>query len=62
MWQDAETVAREGIAAVMRNDTVYVPGRVNRVFASVARVLTPGQARAVMRSQAKRYRAVQSPR
>ena len=62
MWQDAETVAREGIAAVMRNDTVYVPGPVNRVFASVARMLTPGQARALMRVQAKRFRAVQSPR
>jgi short-subunit dehydrogenase len=62
MWQDAATVAREGIAAVMRNDTVYVPGPVNRAFASVARLLTPGQARALMRSQAKRYRAVQSPR
>ena len=58
MWQDANTVAREGIAAVMRNDTVCVTGPVNRVVANVMRVLTPGRARALMRSQAKRYRAV----
>jgi short-subunit dehydrogenase len=60
MWQDANTVAREGIAAVMRNETVCVTGPVNRVVANVMRVLTPGRARALMRSQAKRYRAVSS--
>jgi short-subunit dehydrogenase len=60
MWQDANTVAREGIAAVMRNETVCVTGPVNRVLANFMRVLTPDRARSLMRSQAKRYRAVSS--
>ncbi len=37
MWQDADTVARAGYDAVMAGIAVYVPGRVNRVMAFVAR-------------------------
>jgi short-subunit dehydrogenase len=58
MWQDARAVAREGVDAVMRNETVYVTGPVNQLLASAVRVLSPGLARKVMMQQAKRFRAV----
>jgi len=58
MWQDARDVARAGLAAVNRNDTVYVSGAVNQVLAHAVRMLSPQLARAVMRKQAKRYRDV----
>jgi short-subunit dehydrogenase len=60
MWQDARSVAREGIAAVHRNETVYVTGPVNQLLASAVRMLTPGLARKMMRSQAGRYRSIPS--
>lgn len=58
MWQDARSVAREGINAVHRNKTVYVTGTINQLLASAVRVLTPGLARKMMRSQAGRYRSI----
>ena len=58
MWQDARAVAREGINAVNRNETVYVTGPINQLLASAVRVLSPGLARKVMRSQAGRYRSI----
>ncbi|MET0387056.1 MAG: SDR family oxidoreductase [Polyangiales bacterium] len=60
MWQDAPSVARAGIAAVMRNETVYVTGPVNQLLAHAVRVLSPNLARTLMRRQAKRYRSVPS--
>lgn len=58
MWQDARTVAREGVLAVHRNETVYVTGPINQLLASVVRVLSPGLARKVMMKQAGRYRSI----
>ena len=58
VWQDARSVLREGIAAVHCNETVYVTGPINQLLASAVRVLTPGLARKVMRSQAGRYRSI----
>ena len=58
MWQDARSVAREGINAVHSNKTVYVTGTINQLLASAVRVLTPGLARKMMRSQAGRYRSI----
>jgi short-subunit dehydrogenase len=60
LWQDARSVAREGIAAVMRNDVVHITGPVNRLAASLMRHLSPELARNLMRRQAKHYRAVPS--
>jgi len=60
MWQDARSVARSGIAAVMRNETVYVTGPVNQMLAHAVRVLSPHLARTLMRRQAKRYRTVRA--
>jgi len=56
MWQDARSVARAGIDAVMRNETVYVSGQVNQVLAHAVRMLSPRLARTLMSQQGKRYR------
>jgi short-subunit dehydrogenase len=58
LWQDAQSVAAEGVAAVMRNDVVYVTGHVNRLLAGLMRHLAPPWARGLMRSRAKHFRAV----
>jgi short-subunit dehydrogenase len=58
LWQDANSVAREGIAAVMRNDVVHVTGPVNRFVASLMRHLPPQRARNLMRQRAKHFRDV----
>ena len=61
MWQDARTVARAGVDAVMRNEVVYVAGQLNALLANVVRVLSPDLARKLMRGQAHRFRNVPSP-
>jgi uncharacterized protein len=58
MWQDARTVARSGVAAVHRNEPVYVTGPINQLLASAVRVLSPNLARKVMSKQAGRYRSI----
>jgi len=58
MWQDARAVARAGMAAVHRNETVYVTGSINQLLASAVRVLSPGLARKLMMMQAGRYRSI----
>jgi short-subunit dehydrogenase len=62
MWQDARSVAREGIDAVMNNEVVRVSGPLNRALATLVRHLGPSQARHLMSGQAKRYRAVPKAR
>jgi short-subunit dehydrogenase len=39
LWMDADTVARQGVAAVMAGRTVYVNGAVNRATAAVFRFI-----------------------
>jgi short-subunit dehydrogenase len=58
MWQDARSVARQGLAAVHRNEPVYITGPINQLLASAVRVLTPGLARKMMLKQAERYRSI----
>lgn len=55
-WMDAETVARQGIAAALRGQTVYVNGAFNRAVEAAMRFLPKAAARGIMRGQAKRYR------
>jgi len=55
-WMDAETVARQGVAAALRGQTVYVNGALNRAIEAAMRYLPKAAARAIMRGQAKRYR------
>jgi short-subunit dehydrogenase len=56
MWTDADSVARASYAAVMAGIPVFVPGRVNRSIATLARILPRGIVMAAMRGTAGRYR------
>jgi short-subunit dehydrogenase len=58
MWLDATTVAQGSYDAVMAGTSVYVPGRLNRSLASLARVLPPFVVGAVMRRNASKFRRV----
>ncbi len=51
LWMDADTVAREGYAAVMRGDAVWVNGLQNRVIAALARLSPPALARELLARQ-----------
>lgn len=57
MWQDADEVAAEGIAAVERGDAVHVTGRVNRFIKSTFKLLPDRLAMRLSARQARRYRA-----
>ncbi|HLK36090.1 MAG TPA: SDR family oxidoreductase [Polyangiaceae bacterium] len=56
LWMDADTVARQGYAAVMAGRVVCVPGAVNQAIASVTRLIPEPIALRIMRRQAKRIR------
>ncbi len=58
MWLDAETVAREGYAAVMRGDPVRVTGRLNATLAVATRLLPQRMVWGFMRLNAGRFRKV----
>jgi hypothetical protein len=58
MWLDAERVARESVDAVMRGTPVYVPGRVHRSVAGVARILPRRVVTALMARNASKFRRV----
>jgi hypothetical protein len=58
LWMDADTVAQQGYAAVMRGDPVYIPGRVNRAIAWLARLLPAGLVRGLVGRSGKRFRHV----
>jgi uncharacterized protein len=58
MWSDAAMVARESVDAVMRGDTIYVPGRVNRSLAAAARVLPRRAVTRLMTRNADKFRRV----
>lgn len=56
MWQRADEVVAEGIAAVERGDAVHVTGRVNRVIKSVFKLMPDGLAMKLSARQSRRYR------
>lgn len=58
LWQNADSVARAGIDAVMRGDVVYVPGPLNRALATIVQHLPPRAARGLMWKSSGRYRDV----
>lgn len=58
MWLDAETVARGSYDAVMAGTTVYVPGRVSRSLASLAKVLPRRVVSGLMQRNAGKFRRV----
>jgi short-subunit dehydrogenase len=56
MWSDADDVARASYDAVMAGVPVFVPGRVNRTIATLARVLPNILVMAAMKGTGARYR------
>lgn len=56
MWMDADRVAREGVEAALRGDVVWVNGPVNKLIASMIKVLPGAAAREVMRRRARDFR------
>lgn len=56
MWQTADAVVREGIAAVERGDAVHVSGRVNRVIKGAFKLIPDKLALRLTARQARRYR------
>jgi hypothetical protein len=56
LWMDAARVAREGYQAVEEGIPVYVPGRVNRSIALLARLLPRALVSAVNRRAGRAYR------
>jgi len=58
MWLDAESVARGSYAAVMAGVPVYVPGRLNRSIASLARLLPRRVVSGLMKRNAGKFRRV----
>lgn len=57
-WIDADTVAREGFAAVMADDPRCVPGRINRVILTLSRLIPQRLLVAIGRVTARGYRKV----
>jgi hypothetical protein len=58
LWQDADTVAREGIDAALEGKVVYVNGAVNKVIATAMRHLPTALARQVMQRQARAFHKI----
>lgn len=58
MWTNADRVAREGYEAVMRGQIVRVPGRVNRLLASLVHLLPESVVLRVMTGQTRKFRKV----
>ena len=58
LWMDAETVARQGVDAVMAGSRIHVTGHVNRTIAGLAKYLPQPLVDAVGRRTAKGYRKV----
>jgi len=56
LWMDASRVAREGYQAVEDGIPLYVPGRVNRGIALLARILPSSLVSAVNRRAGRSYR------
>lgn len=56
MWMSAERVVREGLAASAAGRLVYIPGRINRVMAVLARCLPAVLVQHLSRRESRRFR------
>ena len=56
MWLSAEEVVRQGIEAVERGQSVYIPGRVNRTIKAIVQLMPDRLAMAMSAKQSRRYR------
>ena len=58
LWMSAAEVVDEGLAAVARGEVVYIPGRINRLIAALARCMPPRLALAISRRASRRFRDI----
>ncbi len=58
LWLRAETVVRDGLAAVARGEVCIVPGRVNRLLALGARLLPRAALRRLLASRERDFRRI----
>ena len=56
MWQEAQTVVREGIEATERGEAVHVTGRVNRAIKALAKLTPDRLALWLSARESRRYR------
>jgi short-subunit dehydrogenase len=56
MWMDAATVARQGFAAAMAGEFLYINGRINRTIAALVRHLPQRLVYSIGRRAGRRYR------
>lgn len=56
MWQGAEAVVAEGIAAVEHGEAVHITGRVNRFIKSMFKLMPDRLAFRLSARQGRRYR------
>ena len=58
LWMTASEVVAQGLAAVERGDSIYIPGRINRGLALLARVLPGGVLRALIARREHTFRRI----
>ncbi len=56
LWLDAESVVRQGLAAMTRREVVFIPGRVNRLLALSVRYLPRGLVQRAIASREHDFR------
>ncbi|NNE56527.1 MAG: SDR family oxidoreductase [Hellea sp.] len=56
MWMDADECAEQGVEACERNRAVYIPGRVNKLVAVLARLLPESLALKLMAKNSEKIR------
>jgi short-subunit dehydrogenase len=56
MWLTSDEVVRQGIDAVERGDSVYIPGKVNRFIKTMIQLMPDKLAQSLSARQATRYR------
>lgn len=59
LWMSAERVVREGLAASAAGRLIYIPGRINRIIAMLARHLPIVLVQHLSRRESRRFRATQ---
>ncbi len=56
LWMTSLEVVTQGIDAVQAGQPVYIPGRVNRMIATLVRLLPPASARALINRRSRDFR------
>ena len=56
MWMSAEEVAESGFLALEKNRAVYIPGRANKIIASLVKILPDSMALSIMNRSSDKIR------